>query len=74
MTIRRNDNELDLHFGGRTAYLADIKSRIESLTAEIESGNIEQAEGGFADVFGARTIEDAKRELADYISAYELNK
>jgi hypothetical protein len=74
MTIRRNDNELDLHFGGRAAYLADIKARIETLTAEIESGNIEQAEGAFADVFGARTAEDAKRELADYIAAYELNK
>lgn len=74
MTIRRNDNELNLYFGGRDAYLADIKSKIESLTAEIESGNIKQAEGAFADVFGVRTADDARRELTDYVAAYELNK
>jgi len=73
MTIRRNDQELDLHFGGRAAYLADLKTRIDALAAEIASGEIKQADGGFADVFGARTIDDAKRELADYTAAYQLN-
>ena len=74
MTIRREDNELNLYFGGRTAYLADIKARIAALETEIESGNIEQKAGGFAEAFGARTIDDVKRELADYVAAYELNK
>ena len=74
MSIRRDDSELNLYFGGRAAYLADIKAAIEALKTEIESGDIKQAHEGFVEIFGARTSDDAKRELEQYVAAYEINK